>query len=157
MIIIVLFLYIHQNLMISKKMTRFFTKERMGTYKKNSVLSVEYSFKGLSIIDVCSQGSLPSVGILQIRRRGSSDANICTFWCKKTLFFRNLWWVRTDKREVNFSQFSPYVLYGWPNGNVAHFFVKIFWQPEDSKVTFYGQQCIHVRLPSVYCLSNTQK
>jgi len=34
---------------------------------------------------------------VQTRRRGSSGANIRTFWCKKLRIFRNLWCVHTDK------------------------------------------------------------
>jgi len=31
-------------------------------------------------------------------RRGSPDADVQTFWCKKLRIFQNLWRVRTDKR-----------------------------------------------------------
>jgi len=54
--------------------------------------------KGLSIKDVRSQGKgLSSAGILRTRGRGSSDANVHTFWLIKVMIFRNLWCVRTDK------------------------------------------------------------
>jgi len=57
---------------------------------------------GLSIKDVRSQGrgSVFSADNLQKRgNAGSSDADVCTFWCKKLRIFRNLWFVHTDKGE----------------------------------------------------------
>jgi len=37
-------------------------------------------------------------------RRGSSDADVRTFWCKELRVFRNLWWVPTRTRGMGLSQ-----------------------------------------------------
>jgi len=42
-------------------------------------------------------GWLSSADIMRTRGKGSSDADVCTFWCKKLRVFQNLWCVRTDK------------------------------------------------------------
>jgi len=34
-----------------------------------------------------------------VDKEGSSDLDVRTFWCNNHRFFRNLWCVRTDKRE----------------------------------------------------------
>jgi len=73
---------------------------------------------------------LSSADILWTReKRGSSDANVRTFWYKIFRIFRNFWCVRTDKGEglwaiadifrtrggrVNFTQFCADVFYGQP-------------------------------------------
>jgi len=54
-------------------------------------------------------------GIVKCGQGGSSDANVCTFWCKKLRNFRNLWCVLTDKvGGVDFSRFCSDVFYGQP-------------------------------------------
>jgi len=82
--------------------------------------------KGLSRKDVCSQGGwgLSSADILQTR--GSSDADVRTFWCKNLKFFeiygvsaqtRGVKPVRTRGRRVNFLRYCGDFFYGRPLNN----------------------------------------
>jgi len=50
-------------------------------------------------------------GGLSVRTRGSSVADVHTFWCKKLGIFRNLWYVRTDG-GINFLRFCGDVFSG---------------------------------------------
>jgi len=52
-----------------------------------------------SIKEVCSRGMGGGMVVQcgHFSDKGSSDADICTFWNKKLRIFRNLWCIRTDK------------------------------------------------------------
>jgi len=69
---------------------------------ENKELNIAYCHKRPSIKDVCSQGGggLSSADIFRTRwERGSSDADVHTFWCKNLRIFQNLLCVRMDKGE----------------------------------------------------------
>jgi len=72
----------------------FYRKIYLFVVSKLTVVAL--SCWGLSIKDIHNQGGC----LVQAREEGgSSDADVCTFWCKKYRVFPNLWCVRTDKRN----------------------------------------------------------
>jgi len=75
--------------------------------------------QGLSIKDVRSQGvSSADKGI-----GGSLDVDIRTFWCKKHRIFRNLWCVRTEKKEGE-CRTSAHILRTRRRGSIFRDFVR---------------------------------
>jgi len=61
-------------------------------------LMIERSLKRLTIKDVRrGEGGCPVLTFCRQGGRGSSDADVRTFSCKKYHIFQNLWCARTDK------------------------------------------------------------
>jgi len=108
-------------------------KENNSITSKTNISIITYTSllnKGLSSVH---KRRPQSEGVVQCRQfadkgKSSSDADVCTFWCKKLWIFQNLWWVRTEKEGVgwamqcghfsdkrggiNFSRFCADVFYG---------------------------------------------
>jgi len=57
-------------------------------------------------------------------RKGSSDADFRTIWCKKLRTFRNLWCVRSDKGGRGVDPVQTFCGRGKERGSIFRYFVR---------------------------------